>query len=59
LAKRYNLSVDSKDKILKKKNDIYVPNIQKAKKELNLTNNFDSLDAIFKTINILKKKERT
>jgi len=57
LAKRYNLSVDSKDKILKKKNDIYVPNIQKAKKELNLTNNFDSLDAIFKTINILKKKK--
>jgi nucleoside-diphosphate-sugar epimerase len=56
LAKKYNLSVDFKDKILKRNIDIYVPNIQKAKKELNLTNNFNSLDAIFATINILKKK---
>jgi outer membrane protein TolC len=31
-------------------------NIEKAKNELNLVNNFNSLDAIFNTINILKKK---
>ena len=55
LSKKYDLNIDFKDKILNKKSDIYVPNIQKAKKELNLTNNFNSLDAIFKTINILKK----
>ena len=55
LAKKYNLSVDFKGKILKKNIDIYVPNIQKAKKKLNLTNN---LDAIFKTINTLKKNEK-
>ena len=58
LAKKYNLSVDFKGKILKKNIDIYVPNIQKAKKKLNLTNNFNSLDAIFKTINTLKKNEK-
>ena len=56
LSKKYDLNVDFKDKILNKKNDIYIPNIQKAKKELNLTNNFKSLDAIFKTIDILKNK---
>jgi dTDP-glucose 4,6-dehydratase len=56
LAKKYNLSVDFKGNILKKNIDIYVPNIQKAKKKLNLTNNLNSLDAIFNTINILKKK---
>jgi dTDP-glucose 4,6-dehydratase len=56
LSKKYDLNVDFKDKILNKKNDIYIPNIQKAKKELNLTNNFNSLDAIFKTIDILKNK---
>jgi dTDP-glucose 4,6-dehydratase len=56
LSKKYNLNVDFKDKILLKKKDIYVPNIQKAKKELNLTNQFNSIDAILKTINILKKK---
>ena len=54
--KKYDLNVDFKDKIINEKNDIYIPNIQKAKKRLNLTNNFNSLDAIFKTINILKKK---
>jgi dTDP-glucose 4,6-dehydratase len=56
LSKKYHLNVDFRGKILNKKNDIYIPNIQKAKKELNLRNNFNSLDAIFKTINILKKK---
>ena len=56
LSKKYDLNVDFKDKIINEKNDIYIPNIQKAKKRLNLTNNFNSLDAIFKTINILKKK---
>jgi nucleoside-diphosphate-sugar epimerase len=56
LSKKYNLNVDFKDKILLKKKDIYIPNIQKAKKELNLTNQFNSIDAILKTINILKKK---
>ena len=56
LSKKYSLNIDFKDKILNKKKDIYVPNIEKAKNELNLVNNFNSLDAIFNTINILKKK---
>lgn len=56
LSKKYNLNIDfDNSKILKKKFDIYVPNIQKAKKELNLINNYSTVDAIIKTINLLKK----
>jgi nucleoside-diphosphate-sugar epimerase len=54
LAKKYGLKVIS-PKILSKKVDNYIPNIEKAKKELNLNNYYTSLSAIIKTINILKK----
>jgi dTDP-glucose 4,6-dehydratase len=50
LAKKYNLEVLS-PKISSKKIDNYIPNINKARKELNLTINNDSLEAIQKTIN--------
>jgi nucleoside-diphosphate-sugar epimerase len=54
LSKKYNLNVVFDNaKILKKRFDIYVPNIQKAKKELNLINNYSTVDAIIKTINLL------
>jgi dTDP-glucose 4,6-dehydratase len=56
LSKKYNLNTDfDNTKILKKRFDIYVPNIQKAKKELNLINNYSTVDAIIKTINLLIK----
>jgi dTDP-glucose 4,6-dehydratase len=55
LGKKYNLKI-SKAKKLKNMIDKYIPNIQKANKELNLTNRYTSLSAITKTINILKKK---
>jgi len=55
LGKKYNLC-SNKEKVLKNVVDKYIPNIQKAKKELNLTNRYTSLRAITKTINILKKK---
>ena len=50
LAKKYNLEVLS-PKISSKKIDNYIPNISKAIKELNLTINNDSSEAIQKTIN--------
>jgi nucleoside-diphosphate-sugar epimerase len=50
LAKKYNLEILS-PKISSKKIDNYIPNINKARKELNLTINNDSLGAIQKTIN--------
>jgi len=50
LAKKYNLQILS-SKILSKKIDIYIPNISKARKELNLNINNNSLKAIQKTIN--------
>lgn len=59
LAKKYNLNVDfDNKKISKKIFDKYVPNIQKAKKELNLNINYSALSAIIKTIDILKKNEK-
>ena len=54
LAKKYGLKVLS-PKILSKKIDNYIPNVEKAKNELNLNNYYTSLSAIIKTINILKK----
>lgn len=53
LAKKYNLNLDI-PKISSKSVDIYIPNIKKAKKQLNLKNRYTSLDAILKTINTLK-----
>jgi dTDP-glucose 4,6-dehydratase len=59
LAKKYNLDVVSSNiKISKGIFDKYIPNIYKAKKELKLTNNYSSLGAIIKTINLLKKNEK-
>ena len=55
LGKKYTL-INSKEKKLRNIVDKYIPNIQKAKKELNLSNNYSSLSAIIKTISILKKK---
>ena len=54
LAKKYNLSLKSK-KINKKKVDKYIPNIDKARKELGLKNKLNSFDAIIKTINSIIK----
>ena len=59
LSRKYNLNVNlNSKKISKKKFDKYVPNIQKAKKELNLNINYSALSAIIKTIDILKKNEK-
>jgi nucleoside-diphosphate-sugar epimerase len=57
LSKKYNLRIDFDNaSYQKKKLDIYVPNIKKAKKELNLKNKYNTVEAIIKTINILAKK---
>jgi len=59
LAKKYNLDVVSSNiKISKGIFDKYIPNVHKAKKELKLKNNYKSLDAVIKTINLLKKNEK-
>jgi nucleoside-diphosphate-sugar epimerase len=50
LAKKYNLEILS-PKISSKKIDNYIPNISKARKELNLNINNNSLEAIQQTIN--------
>ena len=54
LAKKYNLKVLS-PKIFSKKIDNYIPNINKAKKELGLKLSYNSQSAIFKNIKILSK----
>ena len=54
LGKRFNLKVKLKSKIYKTKLDKYIPNVSKAKKELNLKNTYSSTDAIIKTIYLLK-----
>jgi dTDP-glucose 4,6-dehydratase len=59
LAKKYKLNTNFKNlKISKKIIDKYSPSIYKAKKELNLKNNYTSLNAIIKTINLLKRNEK-
>ena len=59
LATKYNSNVNFDNiKISDKIFDKYVPNIQKVKKELNLVNNYNTLDAIIKIINLLKKNEK-
>jgi nucleoside-diphosphate-sugar epimerase len=55
LAKKYSLKIDTK-KLSLKKNDNYMPNVSKAKKELGLKINNTSVEGIIKTINILSKK---
>jgi dTDP-glucose 4,6-dehydratase len=54
LAKKNKLNFEFKS-VKKSFNDNYVPSINKAKKELNLINNYSTFDAIIKTINLLKK----
>ncbi len=59
LAQKYDLNINFKNKKISKKIiDKYSPNIYKAKKELELKNNYSSLDAIVKTITLLKKNEK-
>jgi nucleoside-diphosphate-sugar epimerase len=54
LAMKYNLNCPVR-KIDKKNYDVYVPSTSKIKKELNLITKFNSLQAVKKTINLLKK----
>jgi nucleoside-diphosphate-sugar epimerase len=54
LAKKYNLNVLG-PKISSKKIDNYIPNINKAKKELGLKLSYNSQSAIFKNIKVLSK----
>jgi dTDP-glucose 4,6-dehydratase len=59
LAKKYNIGLDSTN--IKFSEDIldkYIPNINKAKKQLKLKINLSSLEAIIKTINLLKKNKK-
>ena len=59
LAKKYNLGIVSANKKFSKDIfDKYIPNINKAKKQLKLKINHGSLGAIIKTINLLKKNEK-
>ena len=57
LAKKYNLNCPVR-KIDKKNYDMYVPSVNKIKKELNLITKFNSLQAVNKTINLLKKNDK-
>ena len=57
LAKKYNLNCIL-GKTNKNRYDIYAPNTYKIKKELNLVTKFNSLKAVTKTINLLKKNEK-
>jgi dTDP-glucose 4,6-dehydratase len=57
LAKKYNLNCPV-GKIDKKKYDMYVPSTNKIKEELNLIAKFNSLQAVNKTINLLKQNEK-
>ena len=57
LAEKYSLGMNFNNKKFSKDIlDKYIPNVDKAKKELKLNTNYSSLDAIIKTINILKRK---
>lgn len=59
LGKMYNLDINFANKIITKKIlDKYVPDIKKAKKELNLKINYSTLDAVIKTIDLLIKKDK-
>jgi dTDP-glucose 4,6-dehydratase len=57
LAKKYNLEL-SFPKILSKQYDNYIPNTDLLKKKLNFKTNFTSIEAILKTVNLLKKNEK-
>jgi dTDP-glucose 4,6-dehydratase len=57
LAKKYDLQVCS-SKIYSDKVDCYVPNVNKAKKNLKLKNNYSSFQAIKKTLNFHLKSTK-
>ena len=57
LAKNYNLNCTVR-KIDTKKYDMYIPSTNKINKELNLVTKFNSLQAVYKTINLLKRNAR-
>ena len=57
LAKKYNLEL-SLPKIFSKQYDNYIPNTDLLKKKLNFKTNFTSIEAILKTVNLLKKNEK-
>lgn len=54
LAKKYKVKITKPDKISNVVIDKYVPNIQKAKKQLNLRVSSNSYDSIVKTIRLIK-----
>jgi len=58
LAKKYKLKVKKPIKISNLITDKYIPNIDKAKKNFNLSNTLSSYNSIVKTINIIKAKNR-
>ena len=58
LAKKYNLELFL-PKISSKQYDNYIPNTDLLKKKLNFKTNFTSIEAILKTVNLLKKNEKT
>lgn len=57
LSKKYRLQVKFKNKVIYNKVDKYIPSIKKAYKELGLTNNYSSLEAIIKTIDLIKNEK--
>jgi len=57
LGKKYRLNVNFKKKIYDNKIDKYIPCIKKADKELGLINNYSSIEAIIKTIKLLKNEK--
>jgi dTDP-glucose 4,6-dehydratase len=57
LAKNYNLNCPVR-KIGTKKYDMYIPSTNKINKELNLVTKFNSLQAVYKTINLLKRNDQ-
>jgi dTDP-glucose 4,6-dehydratase len=57
LGKTYNLRVNI-PQINNKISDYYIPNVNKAKKNIKLKNNYSSLQAIKKTIQLILKKNR-
>jgi len=58
LGKRYNLNYNISE-FKSKRIDKYLPDINKAKKKLGLNVRYNSLEAIFKTINLLKNSKKS
>lgn len=54
IAQAYGLEVAKRSHIDSNLIDFYVPNVDKAKNELNLTNNYSSIEAVMNTIEMLK-----